>query len=83
MNLEEKFPAHQSAMISYQVAHLIGFSRQQEYELLSILTEVQRLEYIRRHLNNLLPTIKELEVMKQRVQFNGHFRNLSLGDLNI
>lgn len=80
MNLEEKFPAGKTSMISYELAHYIGLSLQQEYELLCIFTEVQRLEYIRRHLNNILPTIQELEQMKARVQMNGHFRNLSLGD---
>jgi hypothetical protein len=70
-------------MISYDVAHYIGLSQQQEYELLCLLSEVQRLEYIRRHLNNMLPTIKELEEMKIRIKRNGHFRDLSLNDLNL
>lgn len=83
LNVEEKFPAHKMSMISYEVAHFIGLSKQQEYELLCLLTEVQRLEYIRRHLNNILPTIKELEEVKARIQRNGHFRNLSLDDFNL
>lgn len=83
LDVEEKFPAHRTSMISYQVAHFVGLSIQQEYELLCILSEVQRLEYIRRHLNNLIPTIKELEEVKARIQRNGHFRDLSLDDLNL
>ena len=83
LNLEEKFPEHRSGMISYEVAHFIGLSREQEYELLCILTEIQRLEYIRRHLSNMTPVIKELEAVKARIQRNGHFRNLSLDDLNL
>jgi len=83
LNLEEKFPEHRSSMISYEVAHFIGLSKQQEYELLCLLSEVQRLEYIRRHLNNLIPTIKELEEVKARIQRNGHFRDLSLKDFNL
>ncbi|HTM65302.1 MAG TPA: LON peptidase substrate-binding domain-containing protein [Flavipsychrobacter sp.] len=83
LNVEEKFPAHKASMISYDVAHYIGLSQQEEYELLCLLSEVQRLEYIRRHLNNMLPTIKELEEMKIRIKRNGHFRDLSLDDLNL
>lgn len=83
LNVEEKFPAHKTAMISYDVAHFVGLTRQQEYELLCLLSELQRLEYIRRHLNNLIPTIKELEEVKARIQRNGHFRDLSLGDFNL
>jgi hypothetical protein len=70
-------------MISYEIGHLVGFSREQEYEMLQLFTEVQRLEYIRRHLKEIIPTIQELEEMKARIQRNGHFRDLSTGDLNL
>ncbi len=83
LDVQEKFPGERDRMISYEVAHFVGLSLQQEYELLCIFTEVQRLEYIRRHLNNLLPTIQELEKLKKRIEMNGHFRNLSLDDLNL
>ncbi len=82
-DLEEKFPIHKASMISYEIGHLVGFTKAQEYELLGLFTESQRLEYIRRHLNNITPVVKELEQMKARVQMNGHFRNLSLGDLDL
>lgn len=78
LNVAEKFPTGQEEMISYEIAHFVGFSLQQEYEMLGLFTELQRLEYIRRHLNNIVPVIKELEEMKERIQRNGHFRNLSL-----
>jgi Lon protease-like protein len=80
MNLEEKFPAHKTSMLSYAIGHFVGLTIRQEYELFSIFTELQRLEYVRRHLNKLLPMIQELEQMKARIQLNGHFKNLSLGD---
>ncbi len=83
VSLEEKFPIHKSSMISYEIGHLVGFTKKQEYELLGLFTESQRLEYIRRHLNTITPIIKELEQMKARVQMNGHFRNLSLGDFDL
>lgn len=77
LNVAEKFPAGEK-MLAYELAHFVGFSVQQEYELLGLFTELHRLEYIRRHLNNIVPVIKELEDMKERIQRNGHFRNLSL-----
>lgn len=83
LNLESKFPADKTSMISYEIGHLVGFSREQEYEMLQLFTEVQRLEYIRRHLKEIIPTIQELEEMKARIQRNGHFRDLSTGDLNL
>ncbi|MBS1782652.1 MAG: LON peptidase substrate-binding domain-containing protein [Bacteroidetes bacterium] len=83
LDSEEKFPVNKTKMISYEVAHFIGLNRQQEYELLCLMEEVQRLEYVRRHLNKLIPAIKELEEVKARIRRNGHFRDLSLKDFNL
>ena len=81
LNLENKFPAEKQSMVSYEIAHLVGLSKEQEYELLGIFTEIQRLEYLRKHLKSITPVLEELEKVKARVQMNGHFRNLSLGDI--
>lgn len=85
MDVEEKFkfPENKTAMLSYEIAHYVGLSKVQEYELLCIFTEIQRLEYLRRHLNDITAVVQELERMKARVQMNGHFRNLSIDDLDI
>ncbi len=77
-NTFEKLPVFDKTPLSYDIAHLVGLTREQEYELLGLFSEIQRMEYIRRHLNNIVPVINELESMKARVQMNGHFRNLSL-----
>jgi Lon protease-like protein len=82
MHLEAKFPANEKA-ISYEIAHFVGLSKEQEYELLSIFDELQRLEYLRRHLNKVIPVARELERVRARVQMNGHFRNLSLDNLDL
>lgn len=83
LNVDSKFPNVQSEMISYSIGHFVGFTLNEEYELLGIFDELQRLEYIRRHLTRMQPVIKELEDMKARVQLNGHFRDLSIDDLNL
>lgn len=77
LHLEKKFPDKAGNWQSFDFAHKIGFSLQQEYELLTIHSEIQRMEYIRRHLNAMNPVVLELEAMKKRIQMNGHFRNLS------
>lgn len=83
LSAEDKWKDSRSPILSYEIAHFIGLSKEQEYELLNIFTEIQRLEYIRRHLNAMLPIIKELEEMKARIRRNGHFRDLSLDDFNL
>jgi uncharacterized protein len=83
LNVDGKFPSFQSDVVSYTIGHFVGMNLREEYELLGLFDELQRLEYIRRHLTRMQPVLKGLEDMKKRVQMNGHFRNLSLGDLNL
>ncbi len=78
LNEQDRFPEGK-ALNSYVLGHLVGLNLEQEYELLGIFTELQRLEYLRRHLSSMVPVIQELEAMKARIRRNGHFRNLSLG----
>jgi uncharacterized protein len=83
MNVAEKFPAiNQDSVLSYTIGHFVGFTKEQEYEMLGLFNEIQRLEYIRRHLNNMVPLIQELEAMKARIKMNGHFRDLSASDFD-
>lgn len=67
---------------SYDVAHLSCLSPQQEYELLQLFNENQRMEYIKQHITSMLPSLKNIESLMDRVKRNGHFRNLKGYDLN-
>ncbi len=62
--------------LSYSVAHKVGMSIEQEYELLTILTETARQQFISQHLDKVLPVVAEMERTKQRIRMNGHFKNL-------
>lgn len=81
LNVEEKLPSADNGILSYKIAHYIGLTLHQEFELLQLFTETQRLEYIRKHLNSMVPMLQGLEETKARIKMNGHFRNLSLDDL--
>ncbi len=61
---------------SYDVAHHAGLNLQEEYELLGLLREDQRLEYLKRHLGRVIPLAAGLESLKEKIQLNGHFREL-------
>lgn len=61
---------------TFSVAHHVGFSIQQEYELLRIPSEQDRQEYMLQHLQQLVPTVQEMEALRKRVQMNGHFKNI-------
>jgi Lon protease-like protein len=61
---------------SYRVAHKVGLSIEQEYELLTIDSEAERQLFLIQHLNNVLPVVSDMERTKQRIRMNGHFKNL-------
>jgi hypothetical protein len=61
----------------------MGLSVEEEYEFLGLLRERHRQEYLKRHLQKVLPMLIEMEQLKEKVKLNGHFRNLSPLDLNI
>jgi len=77
LNIKKDFKKINSKLRSFDLAHHAGLSLQEEYELLGLFTEYQRQEYLMQHLLKVLPIISEMETLKNRVQLNGHFKNLS------
>ena len=67
----------------YDLAHKVGLSIDQEMELLGIRSEIDRLKYVENHLNNLIPLVKQMETLKEKVRMNGHFKNALPPDLEI
>jgi hypothetical protein len=77
LNITKDFHKPDEELASYDIAHHAGLSLEQEYELLNLLREEQRQEYLKRHLGKVLPVIAEMETLKEKVKLNGHFKNLS------
>jgi Lon protease-like protein len=77
LEISKDFHKPDEELGTYDVAHHAGLSLEQEYEFLGLLHELQRQEYLKRHLGNVLPVIAEMETLKERVKLNGHFKNLS------
>jgi Lon protease-like protein len=76
LKVQKTFSKPDNALRSYDVAHMAGLNLEEEYDLLQLLREDQRVEYLRRHLQKVLPVVNEMELLKDRIQLNGHFREL-------
>jgi hypothetical protein len=76
LKISKEFKKPDENLWTYDVAHHAGLSLQEEYELLQLMHELQRQEYLKRHLKKVIPVIAEMETLKERVQLNGHFKNL-------
>jgi Lon protease-like protein len=76
LKVNKKFKKPEEELLSYDVAHHVGLSLEEEYELLELLRELYRQEYLKQHLVKVLPVMAEMETLKDRIQLNGHFKNL-------
>lgn len=76
LNVNKDFKKPDEDLLSYDIAHHAGLSLEEEYELLGLPHESQRLEYLKRHLKKIIPIITGTENLKERIQLNGHFKEL-------
>ena len=83
LKVEKDFKKADEALNSYDLAHHVGFSLQEEYEFLNLLHERQRQEYLKRHLQKVMPLVAQMENLKEKVKLNGHFKNLSAFNFDV
>ena len=70
--------AHTLAETERQVnERLAGMTIDEEYQLLTLHLEMQRLEFLRRYLKKAHHVAQGLENLREKLKLNGHFRNLS------
>jgi Lon protease-like protein len=82
LKVQKDFKKNDEELLSYDIAHHAGLSLQEEYELLGLLQEDQRLEYLKRHLNKVIPVVAGTESLKEKIKLNGHFKELKGFNLN-
>jgi uncharacterized protein len=81
LKVSKEFRKSDEQIKSYDVAHHIGMSLEEEYELLGLMEERQRQEYLKRHLAKVIPMVASMEQLKEKIKLNGHFKNLPGLDL--
>jgi len=77
LKVDQDFKKKDEEVKAFDVAHHVGLSLQEEYEMLHLLQERQRQEYLKRHLTKVIPLAAEMEKLKEKIKWNGHFKNLS------
>jgi len=67
-----------SSYLSYLLGHNCGLTLDQKQDLLALSSEADRLHYLARHLEQLIPQVEHKEEVRRKVQSNGHFRDFPL-----
>lgn len=68
-------PLPLSKFNSYVLAHKMGLSFEQEYQLLQMAKESERLMFIKAHLLSTITVLAEVDRTKKTIEMNGDFRN--------
>lgn len=76
LKINKEVPKEPDQFQTYDIAHHVGFSLEQEYEFLCIPKERDRQEYMEAHIQRLIPVVKEMERLRKRAEMNGHFKNV-------
>lgn len=81
--LRVKKPLHKNEeeLWSYGIAHAVGLTLEEEYELLTFMNEFHREEYLKRHLAKVISVVAGMESLKEKIKLNGHFKNIPGFDL--
>ena len=83
LQVSKDFKKPEEQLQAFDVAHHLGLNMHEEYELLGLFRELQRQEYLKRHLGKVIPMLAEMENLKEKVKLNGHFRNLESFDFDL
>jgi Lon protease-like protein len=82
LNVSKEFNKPDDQLSSYDVAHHAGLSIEDEYLLLEFLQELQRQEFLKRHIAKVLPVMEGMDLLKGKIKLNGHFKNLEGFNIN-
>lgn len=76
LQITKDLPSMADSFSMYDIGHHIGLSIEQEFQLLSLLSEKERQFFVQQHLEKLIPVLLEMERLKEKIRMNGHFKNL-------
>lgn len=77
LKVNKPLDKNEDELWSYDLAHSVGLTLEEEYELLTFMNELHRQEYLKRHLAKVIPIVTEMESLKEKIKLNGHFKNIS------
>ncbi|MBN8832883.1 MAG: peptidase S16 [Niastella sp. SCN 39-18] len=76
LNIKKEFSKPDDQVKCYDVAHHAGLTLEDEYHLLELEHELQRQEFLKRHLAKVMPIMAEMDILKGKIKMNGHFKNV-------
>jgi len=76
LNVSKDFRKPDESLLSFDIAHHAGMTIEDEYRVLEYEEELHRQEFIKRHLVKVLKVMTQMGNLKNKINLNGHFKNL-------
>ena len=76
LGITKQFADTPEGVQAFLIGHHVGLNLKQEYALLALDAEVDRLKLIAEHLETVLPVVMETERLKAKSKLNGHYKNM-------
>lgn len=76
LQVKKDFKKPTNLLCSFDIAHHVGMSLMDEYELLCFEEELHRLEFLNRHLQTIVKVLEQTVLLKEKIILNGHFKNM-------
>jgi len=76
LSINKPLPESPTDFVTYDIAHSIGFSIEQEYDFLKVTEEKERQKLVLQQMKKMQPIIDEMENVRTKAQMNGHFRHV-------
>lgn len=80
LNIEREVTPVEEGFTTYSIGHYVGFTLEQEYELLTLRAADERQRYLLKHLRQVQPRTDDPLGIRERAQLNGHFKELQPPD---
>src|SRR6056297_3609500 len=74
LQIDKSIPAAE-ILLSYHIGHSVGFSLEEEFELLAMSKEYDRQIQILSQIDQIIPKIKTAALVKEKALLNGEFRS--------
>lgn len=76
LKITNDFKKGDDELLSFDIAHHAGMPIEDEYRVLELEQELHRQEFIKRHLVKVLAVAAQMDMLKNKIKLNGHFKNL-------
>lgn len=76
LKIKKTIPINPKNIRTFQLAHHVGFSHQQEYDFLQIPSERTRQVMMNEHLKKMIPIVEEMNRLRERAKLNGQFKEI-------